>query len=85
MDWTDAAALADMAGEQEMLALPVRVVDAHGEPVARAKVTPWALQCSLRHGWWSKEPADNAFRISAMPVGENSLLLVKLDADQGLR
>ena len=35
---------AAMTGEQEMLELPVRVVDAEGEPVAKAKVTPWALQ-----------------------------------------
>ena len=49
---TDSGAFAEMTGEQEMLELPVRVVDADGEPVARAKVTPWALRSSQGHGWW---------------------------------
>ena len=46
---------AAMAGEQEMLELPVRVVDAEGEPVAKAKVTPWALRSSQGHGWWGDD------------------------------
>ncbi len=42
-------------GVQQMLELPVRVVDAEGKPVAKAKVTPWALQSSQGHGEWSKD------------------------------
>ena len=38
--------------QQEWLEVRVRVVDADGEPVAKAKVTPWALRSSQGHGWW---------------------------------
>lgn len=38
--------------KQEMLTLPVRVVDADGHPVANAKVIPWALRSSQGHGLW---------------------------------
>jgi hypothetical protein len=43
---------AALAGRQQMLPLPVRVVDAAGRPVPKAKVTPWALRSSQGHGWW---------------------------------
>ncbi len=36
--------------KQQMLKLPVRVVDPDGKPVANAKVTPWALRSS--QGTW---------------------------------
>jgi hypothetical protein len=36
----------------DMLTLPVRVVDAEGQPVAGATVVPWALRCSQGHGLW---------------------------------
>jgi hypothetical protein len=39
---------------QQMLKLPVRVVDEDGEPVAGAKVIPWALRSGQGHGWWSQ-------------------------------
>lgn len=48
------APLADMAGKQRMLELPVRVVDEQGQPIAGAKVTPWALRSSQGHGWWAE-------------------------------
>ena len=38
---------------QQMLKLPVRVVDADGKPVANAKITPWALRSSQGHGLWN--------------------------------
>ncbi len=40
------------AGRQQMLELPVRVVDSDGKPVSGARVTPWALRSSQGHGWW---------------------------------
>jgi hypothetical protein len=40
---------------QEMVSLPVHVVDPDGKPVARAIVTPWALRCSQGHGLWTPE------------------------------
>jgi hypothetical protein len=33
----------------------VRVVDADGRPVSKAKVTPWALRSSQGHGLWLKD------------------------------
>ena len=39
---------------QQMLKLPVRVVDADGKPVANAKIIPWALRSSQGHGTWSE-------------------------------
>jgi len=40
---------------QQVIELPVRVVDADGEPVANVKITPWALRSSQGHGWWSED------------------------------
>lgn len=42
----------DLSRGQEMLELPVRVVDQHGVPVRDVRVTPWALRCSQGHGLW---------------------------------
>ncbi len=47
-----AAPPADVASGQELLTLPVEVVDSEGQPVAEAKVIPWALRCSQGHGLW---------------------------------
>lgn len=49
-----AKAIEKVSGGQQMLKLPVRVVDAEGKPVAKVKITPWALRCSHGHGWWRK-------------------------------
>ena len=38
--------LAKVTGGQQIMKLSVRVVDADGNPVADAKVTPWALRSS---------------------------------------
>jgi hypothetical protein len=54
----DRAADASLDG-QEMLALPVQVLDAAGEPVAGAIVVPWALRCSQGHGQWRPEGFGN--------------------------
>ena len=40
---------------QEMLALPICVTNAEGQPVAGAIVIPWALRCSQGHGSWCVE------------------------------
>ncbi len=40
---------------QQLLKLPVRVVDEEGEPVAGAKVIPWALRSSQGHGLWPQD------------------------------
>jgi hypothetical protein len=50
-----AIALAKMANGQQLLKLPVRVLDSDGKPVAKAKVTPWALRSSQGHGLWRKD------------------------------
>ena len=47
-----------LIGAQQMVELPVRVVDADGKPVAKAKVTPWALRSSQGHGLWSQDDKD---------------------------
>ncbi len=47
--------LAAQESGQQMLVLPVRVVDADGEPVAKAKLTPWALRTSQGHWGWGKD------------------------------
>src|SRR4051812_33607276 len=49
-----AKALEKTAVGQQVLKLPVRVVDPQGKPVAKAKVIPWALRSSQGHGWWQK-------------------------------
>jgi hypothetical protein len=40
---------------QEMIMLPIRVVDAEGRPVAGVAIDPWALRSSQGHGWWHAE------------------------------
>ena len=44
--------------KQELLELRLRVVDTDGEPVAGAKVSPWALRSSQGHGWWQKDDVE---------------------------
>lgn len=47
------------AAPQERLELPVLVLDEEtDEPIANAKVTPWALRSSLGHGWWRDKDND---------------------------
>ncbi len=46
---------AEEVSPQALLPLPVRLVDAGGEPVAGAKIIPWALRSSQGHGSWSKD------------------------------
>lgn len=55
-----ARAIEKMSGGQRMLTLPVRVVDGDGKPVAKAKVTPWALRSSQGHGLWKKGDKEAA-------------------------
>jgi hypothetical protein len=50
-----AEVLAELASGQELLELPVRVVDGNDQPAAEARVTPWALRSSLGHGPWLKD------------------------------
>ena len=47
--------LAVLVTGQEMLKLLVRVVDADGRPVAKARISPWALRSSQGHGPWFKD------------------------------
>jgi hypothetical protein len=51
---------------QTMLELPVKVVDPSGKPVAKVKVTPWALRSSQGHGLWQKD--DKWSGVSPKPV-----------------
>ena len=49
--------------KQQMMKLPVHVVDTDGKPVAGAKVIPWALRSSQGHGLWK----DNDKRAGVGP------------------
>lgn len=69
------AATADT--HQEMLELRVRVVDADGEPVAGAKVTPWALRSSQGHGWWKKGDVSAGVGPQDVVTDANGLATVK--------
>ena len=61
---TPAADPAEQApGTQQMLKLPVRVIDGNGKPVASARITPWALRSSQGHGLWN----DNDERADVGP------------------
>jgi hypothetical protein len=51
---TITAALSKLPRKQELLNLPVQVVDENGKAVANVKVTPWALRSSQGHGLWNK-------------------------------
>ena len=48
----DEVAAGESPVRQQMLELPIRVVDSRGKPVASARVSPWALRSSQGHGWW---------------------------------
>ena len=53
-------------GAQELLELPIRVIDKQGAPISGAKVTPWALRSSQGHGWWGKD--DERAKVSPKAV-----------------
>lgn len=40
---------------QEMISLPVQVINDQGTPVSGVKIIPWALRSSQGHGHWSEE------------------------------
>ena len=40
---------------QEMIKLPVKVVDEDGQPLAGVKIIPWALRSSQGHGGWPEK------------------------------
>jgi hypothetical protein len=63
---TEAPAIGQEKGTQQVLELPIRVVDKDGKPVANAKVTPWALRSSQGHGWWRKD--DKLIQVDPMAV-----------------
>lgn len=50
----------DKADGQELLSLPVKVVDPDGKPVDGAAIRPWALRCSQGHGWWRDDGLGNS-------------------------
>jgi hypothetical protein len=84
------AALADIGERQQMLELPVRVVDPDGKPVAKAKVTPWALRSSQGHGKWLDDPKDPAgFGPKDVVTDENGEAIVVYpkyrDVEEGVR
>jgi hypothetical protein len=45
---------------QELISLPVRVVDPEGQPVVGAVVIPWALRSALGHGHWQADRVGGA-------------------------
>lgn len=51
--------LIEQAGAQHVCRLLVRVVDIEGQPIANARVSPWALRSSQGHGWWRQDDKDS--------------------------
>ena len=84
-----AAELAKKADKQQMMKLPVWVVDPEGNPVAKAKVTPWALRSSQGHGLWSDD--DKRGKVGPKEVvtdenGEATVLYPRLrDVEEQIR
>lgn len=65
------SALAKIGGQQQMIELPVRVIDPAGNPVADAKIFPWALRSSQGHGPWANDPRERA-KIAPQEVVTNA-------------
>ncbi len=53
-------ATVDLPDEQQLVSLPIRVIDKAGKPVAKAKVLPWALRSSQGHGLWREDPKERS-------------------------
>ena len=65
-----------MPAGQKLLELPVRVIDAEGKPVAKAKVIPWALRSSQGHGWWKSGDKVAGVGPNEVVTDENGLAVV---------
>ena len=73
---TPAIDCAKLPAGQKLLELPVRVIDAEGKPVAKAKVTPWALRSSQGHGWWKSGDKVAGVGPNEVVTDENGLAVV---------
>jgi beta-lactamase regulating signal transducer with metallopeptidase domain len=73
------------AARQQMLELPVRVVDADGKPVANAKITPWALRSSQGHGWWRDDDKRAGIGPKEVVTGEDGTATVLYPCYRDLR
>jgi hypothetical protein len=75
----DAPSSADHAklpAGQKILELPIRVVDPDGKPVAKVKITPWALRSSQGHGWWRADDKRAGFGPQSVVTDDNGAAAV---------
>ena len=71
--------------QQEWLEVRVRVVDADGEPVACAKVTPWALRSSQGHGWWLADDKRSGVGPQDAATDDSGVAVVRYPAIRSLK
>ncbi|PAY15883.1 hypothetical protein CKO51_29375 [Rhodopirellula sp. SM50] len=72
--------LSDSTGPvmQSTESFQLRVVDDDGEPVANARVTPWALRSSQGHGWWASDGEDRSeTKPTSALTDEHGIAIVK--------
>ncbi|TWT42935.1 M56 family metallopeptidase [Botrimarina hoheduenensis] len=80
----------EQALPQSVETFTVRLVDAAGQPIADARVTPWALRSSQGHGWWRKDEDDPAslgpVAVTTDAAGEATIAYPHFrDSDEGVR
>lgn len=61
-----------ICGERQNVTLAVRVVDPDGKPVAKAKISPWALRSSQGHGYWRKDDRAELAPVDVVTDAEGS-------------
>jgi hypothetical protein len=71
--------------QQEWLEVRVRVVDADGEPVAKAKVTPWALRSSQGHGLWLADDKRSGVGPQDAATDDSGVAVVRYPAIRSLK
>ncbi len=71
--------------QQEWLEVRVRVVDADGEPVACAKVTPWALRSSQGHGLWLADDKRSGVGPQDAATDDSGVAVVRYPAIRSLK
>ena len=71
--------------QQEWLEVRVRVVDADGQAVAKAKVTPWALRSSQGHGLWLADDKRSGVGPQDAVTDDSGVAVVRYPAIRSLK
>lgn len=67
----------ELPPNQERLSLEIKIADEKGQPVAGAKVTPWALRWGSTHGGWDENDKFAGFGPTAVESDKDGLVTIE--------